>query len=336
MADHLSRLNLKLTFRGETIYVTIKENELNFDKVKYHFKKGFDTFDSEKCKIEWKDQDNDWVTWKRDDEYLNNILKNVAKDNQNILKFQAIVFDLPETINVQDSLSIKSLIKRYIHMLDEARDAAEQIVQLDIIRHIMIITKPEQKLANYTREVTTWLIESYHKIHVYVDRNFVNVFEMIADREEYKRQLHFWNATDVKFDNIDLMITLGGDGTILYSSWMFQSDMPPLLSFHLGSLGFLTVFDFNNHRRVLRNVIDGGGVHVNVRSRLKCSIYRNHKKGNESNIDGVNCQEISKSPEIFQVLNDLCIDRGDAGNMLEILLVGYLIMLISRTNQIIK
>ncbi|CAG8481796.1 2585_t:CDS:2 [Funneliformis caledonium] len=309
-------LNLKLTFRGESTYVIIKENELNFDQVKHQFSKEFETFDSEKCKIEWKDQDNDWIIWKRDDDSLNNILKNVAKNDQNTLKFQAI-----ETINGRDSLSTKALIRRYINMLDETRDTAERIVQLDIMRHIMIITKPEQKLANYTREVTTWLIESYHQIHVYVDRNFMNVFEMIAEREEYQRQLHFWNANDVKSDNIDLIITLGGDGTILYSSWMFQSDMPPLLSFHFGSLGFLTVFDFNNHRRVLRNVIDGGGVRVNVRSRLKCSIYRNHKKVNESNnIEGVDGLEISQSPEIFHVLNDLCIDRGDAGNMLEILL----------------
>jgi len=221
----------------------------------------------------------------------------------------------------------------YIHILDKTRDTAERIIQLDILRHIMIVTKPgEQKLIVYTKQLITWLIESYHQIHV-IDCNYMNEM-MIVEHEGFKHRLHFWDANDVKPDNIDLIITLGGDGTILYSSWMFQSGIPPLLSFHFGSLGFLTVFDFNNHRRVLRNVIEGGGVHVNVRMRLKCFIYRNNEQTNESKSNEIsNFKKISKSPETFQVLNDLCIDRGSAGNMLEILLVIYRIYLfIYRTN----
>jgi len=199
-------------------------------------------------------------------------------------------------------------------MLDKARDTAERIIQLDIIRHIMIVTKPgEQRLVDSTKQVTTWLIESYHQIHLYIDRNYMNEM-MIVEHEGFKHRLHFWDANDVKPDNIDLIITLGGDGTILYSSWMFQSGIPPLLSFHFGSLGFLTVFDFNNHRRVLRNVIEGGGVHVNVRMRLKCFIYRNNEQTNESKSNEIsNFKKISKSPETFQVLNDLCIYRGAVG-----------------------
>jgi NAD+ kinase len=195
----------------------------------------------------------------------------------------------------------------------------------------MIVTKPgEQKLIDYTQEVVNWLIESYHQIHVYIDCACKNQYEiMIAEHEEYKRRIHFWNKHDSKPENIDLIITLGGDGTILFSSWMFQNDTPPLLSFHLGSLSFLTVFDFNDHRRVLRHVIEKGDVHVNVRMRLKCSIYRNNKKENESKLENNkfnNCEiGDGENPECYQVLNELCIDRGDAGNMLELMLVIYLI-----------
>src|ERR1043166_2706507 len=128
---------------------------------------------------------------------------------------------------------------------------AEKIIQLDIIRHIMIVTKPgDQKLIDYTQEVATWLFESYHQIHIYADYNCKNNQQYEIMIEEHKRRFHFWNEHDPKPDNIDLIITLGGDGTILFSSWMFQHDIPPLLSFHLGSLGFLTVFDINDHRRV--------------------------------------------------------------------------------------
>lgn len=42
---------------------------------------------------------------------------------------------------------------------------------------------------------------------------------------------------------IDLVITLGGDGTILHASSLFKSGaVPPVLSFSMGTLGFLLPF----------------------------------------------------------------------------------------------
>ena len=40
--------------------------------------------------------------------------------------------------------------------------------------------------------------------------------------------------------SIDIIVSLGGDGVILYASKLFQGPVPPLLGFHFGSLGFLT------------------------------------------------------------------------------------------------
>jgi NAD+ kinase len=82
---------------------------------------------------------------------------------------------------------------------------------------------------------------------------------------------------------IDLILTLGGDGTVLYTSWLFQKgQVPPIIPFHLGSLGFLTPFDFKDVRKVLERVVGceigtqnaGGGVRVNMRMRFKCTVWR--------------------------------------------------------------
>lgn len=44
-------------------------------------------------------------------------------------------------------------------------------------------------------------------------------------------------------EKIDLIVTLGGDGTILHASSLFKSGaVPPVLSFSLGTLGFLLPF----------------------------------------------------------------------------------------------
>jgi NAD+ kinase len=66
---------------------------------------------------------------------------------------------------------------------------------------------------------------------------------------------------------------------VLFTSWLFQRIVPPVLPFALGSLGFLTNFDFNDHRAVMDSVIDNG-IRVNLRMRFTCTIYRAvHEEG---------------------------------------------------------
>lgn len=44
-------------------------------------------------------------------------------------------------------------------------------------------------------------------------------------------------------EQIDLVVTLGGDGTILHASSLFSvGAVPPVLSFSMGTLGFLLPF----------------------------------------------------------------------------------------------
>lgn len=88
-------------------------------------------------------------------------------------------------------------------------------------------------------------------------------------------QLRFWTA-DMCTESphlFDLVITLGGDGTVLFASWLFQTTVPPVLPFSLGSLGFLTNFDFTNCERVVSGILDQG-IRVNLRMRFTCTVYR--------------------------------------------------------------
>lgn len=63
-------------------------------------------------------------------------------------------------------------------------------------------------------------------------------------------------------DRIDFIVCLGGDGTLLYASLLFQQSVPPVMAFHLGSLGFLTPFEFNNFREQVTNVLEGKHVEL--------------------------------------------------------------------------
>ncbi|KAJ7594721.1 ATP-NAD kinase-like domain-containing protein [Mycena floridula] len=100
-----------------------------------------------------------------------------------------------------------------------------------------------------------------------------------ANREDFylkeEGQLRYWTM-DMCNDSphlFDFVVTLGGDGTVLFTSWLFQRVVPPVLPFALGSLGFLTNFDFNDHQAVMDSVIDSG-IRVNLRMRFTCTVYR--------------------------------------------------------------
>eukprot|EP00967_Tisochrysis_lutea_P059675 scaffold76056_cov27-Tisochrysis_lutea.AAC.3 len=65
------------------------------------------------------------------------------------------------------------------------------------------------------------------------------------------------------------------------ASSLFPRAMPPVLSFSMGSLGFLTPFNFREHPNQLRQLIEGG-CHLTPRMRLSCRIVRAHRRRGSS------------------------------------------------------
>nr|POE56770.1 nadh kinase pos5, mitochondrial [Quercus suber] len=57
-------------------------------------------------------------------------------------------------------------------------------------------------------------------------------------------------------DKVDLTTTLGGDGTILHAASLFATaeTVPPVLSFSMGTLGFLGEWKFAEYKRAFREV----------------------------------------------------------------------------------
>ena len=57
-------------------------------------------------------------------------------------------------------------------------------------------------------------------------------------------------------DDVDVIITVGGDGTVLLAAWKFQCVCPPILPLYCGTLGFLTVTPAEDFPQ--RRFIDAG------------------------------------------------------------------------------
>lgn len=195
------------------------------------------------------------------------------------------------------------------------REVSKQLQRRPIkraVRNVMIVTKArDNQLVTLTRNLAEWLLSTPRYgsdlgVNVYVDAKLrdskrFNGAGLLAAEPRYQHMLKYWSP-DLCWsqpEKFDLVLTLGGDGTVLFTSWLFQRIVPPILSFSLGSLGFLTNFEFDRYKSHLNKVMGDEGMRVNLRMRFTCTVYR----------DGANGQDMEEG-EQFEVLNELVIDRG--------------------------
>ncbi|KAF9304746.1 hypothetical protein BGZ74_000691 [Mortierella antarctica] len=147
----------------------------------------------------------------------------------------------------------------------------------------MIVTKPgDESLLKITREIAFWMI-STRGFTVFVDEKlkdtpkfkYPSFLKSAKLGHDYSKSLKFWTSDLCAQEAhlFDFAITLGGDGTVLFTSWLFQRIVPPILPFSAGSLGFLTPFATGGYQQVLDTILDHG-VRVNLRMRFSCTIYR--------------------------------------------------------------
>ena len=108
--------------------------------------------------------------------------------------------------------------------------------------------------------MTSWFAVASLTYHV--DRHVYNKYPGVRvfheDRDDIPHGAEVWQPgallshhflqrhTEIHLgstDKIDLVVTLGGDGTILHASSLFSAGAtPPILSFSMGTLGFLLPF----------------------------------------------------------------------------------------------
>ncbi|XP_045475803.1 NAD kinase-like isoform X4 [Harmonia axyridis] len=153
-------------------------------------------------------------------------------------------------------------------------------------------------------QLVQWLIQEKRMV-VFVEAQVMedslldqySAFSTIKDK-----LMTFRDGKDDLTDKIDFIICLGGDGTLLYASHLFQESVPPVMAFHLGSLGFLTPFQFDNFQEQVNNVLEGNAA-LTLRSRLRCIVMKKDQKGKGDDAAG-------KKPTNLLVLNEVVVDRG--------------------------
>ncbi|KAI1485553.1 ATP-NAD kinase [Biscogniauxia mediterranea] len=261
--------------------------------------------------------------------------------------------------NEQEGLHSRLLTKKQLsEMAWGVRELSRRLGSVRLkfkAQTIFLLTKIyDHDLIPKTREVAKWLLSEGRDVQytVYVQSNLKDnkQFDVPGLMEELRqdyikagkmnedtsidvlsRRLRYWKEDICRLrpHTFDFVITMGGDGTVLYASWLFQRIVPPVLSFSLGSLGFLTKFDFIDYQNILTTAFRDG-VTVSLRLRFEGTVMRSQKRSRpllngstdresdhrkrdliEELIGEEKDDEHTHRPDgTYEILNEVVIDRG--------------------------
>lgn len=172
-------------------------------------------------------------------------------------------------------------------------------------KQVLVIRKPgDDDVNDCFKEMAHWLVKDMDLV-LYVESSTLTDPKVMNDTriESIKKDMCTWKEGEDMEKKIDFIICLGGDGTLLYAASLFQSNCPPVIAFHIGSLGFLACFTFPDYKQDLTLIMKGNGKLI-LRKRLDCLLTSTSKTEDHNKN-----KEKEKS---YTVLNELLIDRGTA------------------------
>ena len=149
-----------------------------------------------------------------------------------------------------------------------------------MINCIGIVVKPNKPEAiALALELIGWL--GQRKIRVYLEASVASTVNhpLSCSREEISQ-------------SVDLLIVLGGDGTLLSAVRYLQEENVPILGVNLGGLGFLTEITLEELYPVLERTLEGK-VETEKRMKLSTTVIRQGRK--EAQYTILNDVVISKS-----------------------------------------
>lgn len=157
------------------------------------------------------------------------------------------------------------------------------------MRKIAVIPNTEKdRDLSFTREIAEWLIQN--NCRPYFSHPVADALHMPAHTCE---PAHF-------FESVDLLVALGGDGTILRLARDAAIYDKPLIGINLGTLGYLTDVEKADAFTALRKVLQG---EYYLEKRMMLTVEGD---------------ELSNTGNTLIALNEVCVSRGLLAKMISI------------------
>ncbi len=155
-------------------------------------------------------------------------------------------------------------------------------------------------IANITKENVFDVVSSFLAKLKKNKIDYLLTKSLFEDKNKLKIELYEDFVTDDKeiYERSDVIISIGGDGTMLATAFNAQFNNKPVLGVNLGKLGFLVEADINQMDKVIADLKNG-----------------NYKIEERMVITGI--VEGYKSEKFFAI-NDIVIDKGGWPKMIEL------------------
>ena len=170
-------------------------------------------------------------------------------------------------------------------------------------RPFLIYRINSEEAYQYAIKICQYILTSFHTEKLYIEHpNKINVQSLFPNdlilQEKYKNKIeHF----DIKTENSDLCIILGGDGCCLWANIFYEKKKrPPFITFHLGFLGYLAIYEVSTYEEVITELYKNNKKYsFEQRNLIECNIY--HKEQNSEPI----------LKETIYALNEILVERGE-------------------------
>lgn len=137
-----------------------------------------------------------------------------------------------------------------------------------------------------------------NKVEMVIEANFL---KMLYEKQLVKKEYQTFESHKELGPGFDMMISIGGDGTILRAATLVRDSGVPILGINAGRLGFLASVQKDNIAQFLQLVID-----------RKYTV-------SPRNLLSLHCEpEVSSISEINFAMNEITVSRKDTTSMITI------------------
>ncbi|KAK8171493.1 ATP-NAD kinase-like domain-containing protein [Phyllosticta citrichinensis] len=129
------------------------------------------------------------------------------------------------------------------------------------LRNVLVMKKEESpNITESLVELSYHLQNTYPSINLIFEPSVASAVHTELPSPVYSLPQSNSDAQKVLQENVDLITTLGGDGTILHAASLYGrvQRVPPILAFSMGTLGFLGEWKFGEYKRAFRDVYMSG------------------------------------------------------------------------------
>lgn len=236
-------------------------------------------------------------------------------------------FSAPNYIEIKSCKDLRN--STFPEFVGSPHSKLHNVVWRSPLQNIYVVKKPwNDTVRDSMVQLVKHLHSHYPAVNVIVSDDVAEELVQQLRNEEgtSERQVLYTGSLNDIVNKTDLIITLGGDGTILRAvSAFLNSKVPPVLSFAMGTLGFLLPFDFRTVTETFRQVYESRSKALH-RNRLECHVIR--KSPQKTEISPENASKIKQYEmdhykqhhvsSMLHAMNDIVLHRGSQPNLISL------------------